>query len=118
LAQAFGTFVGAFSMFTRLERYHLELAVRTASGEQPVALRSLAPHLSKEAKRVILPAQGYAIGADQVDLVAGGLDDIARLVCDLRPEATHALARLSRGSFVEHRMSHEQVELPCSSDRR
>jgi len=114
VAQAYGTFVGAFAMFTRLERYHIAASVRTPSGEQPVALRSLAPHLSKEAKRVILPAQGYAIGADQVDLVAGGLGDIARLVCELRRDAASARVELDRGPLSQPATSRTQAELPCT----
>jgi hypothetical protein len=113
VAQASGTFVGAFTMFSRLERYHLELGIVTASGEEPVNLSTLRPHLSRDARRVILPAQGYAVGADQVDVLAGGLVDIARLVCELRPSANAAQVRLYRGPFGRRETALTQAEQPC-----
>lgn len=91
--------VGSFTMFKRLERYHLELWLETEHGEREVPWRSLAPHLSLEAARILLPAEGFAVGADQVDLVATGLPDLARLGCALHPEARSARVQMTRDPF-------------------
>jgi hypothetical protein len=117
LARAAGTPLGAFSMFARLERYHLELTIQTPSGEEPLKLNRLAPHLSRDARRVILPAAGYAVGGDQVDLLEGGLEDIARLVCQLRPRARAVRARLYRGGFDQRALRFTQIAERCQNTR-
>lgn len=113
LARGFGSVAGRYSMFTRLERYRIELEVRTPKGPERVRLRELKPHLSQEAQRILLPADGYALGADQVDLVAGGLGDLTVLLCTLRPDANSAKARLLRGSLRERTLHPQHVELRC-----
>src|SRR5262245_54407228 len=70
VSQASGSVVGAYTMFHRMVRYHLELGVLEGGRERSVPVRSLAPHLSRTARPILLPAEGYAIGADQVDVVA------------------------------------------------
>lgn len=45
IAQASGSVVGSFTMFARVERYHIGLEVVTAGGARAVKLASLAPHL-------------------------------------------------------------------------
>jgi hypothetical protein len=87
VARAVGSGPFAFGMFTRVERYHLELHVQEAGGWRELELRELAPHLSRDAARVILPARGYGFGQEQVQLLGGALPDLARLACRLRPAA-------------------------------
>jgi hypothetical protein len=105
VAQAAGSMIGSFTMFNRLERYHLELWIETARGKREIPFQSLAPHLSPEAARILLPAEGYGVGADQVDLVAAGLPDLARLGCALYPEAESARVELTRDPFDAQRSS-------------
>lgn len=112
LSRLLGTPVGAFSMFERLERYHLRLYARTPAGVREVPLRTLAPHLSRAARRIVLPAQSNAIGADQVPLLAGGLDDLAVLVCKLEPGATSTRAELTRTPLDASAWT-EVVDQPC-----
>ena len=106
--------VGAFSMFERLERYHLRLFASTPSGEHEVRLRTLGPHLSLSAQQIVLPAENNAIGADQVPLVAGGLDDLAALVCKLEPGATSTRAQLTRTPLGSSAWT-QVVDHPCRS---
>jgi hypothetical protein len=85
VARALGSGPFAFAMFTEVERYHLELRVLEPTGWQQLRLSELAPHLSRDAARVVLPAQGYGFGREQVQLLGQALPDLARLVCQLRP---------------------------------
>jgi hypothetical protein len=112
VSRSLGTPVGAFSMFERLERYRLMLFVRTAAGEREVHLRRLAPHLSHAAQRIVMPAECNAWGADQVQLLAGGLDDLAALVCQLQPEAISVRAELIRTPLRSNAWT-QALEHPC-----
>lgn len=89
--------IGDYAMFARIERYHLDLMVDEPTGSRGVPVRSLAPHLSRDARAVILPAASTGFGKDQTDLLAGGLTDLTQLLCELYPAATGARARLGRG---------------------
>jgi hypothetical protein len=104
-------------MFSRVVRYHLDLGVRLGGTERRVSVRSLAPHLSRAARPIVLPAEGQAIGADQVDVVAFGLGDLARLLCELHPEADRAAARLTDDPFDTERTRERSAELDCQSVR-
>lgn len=117
VAQASGSVVGSFTMFNRIERYHLELWLETPEGARQVRLRTLAPHLSRDAARILLPAEGFAVGADQVDLVADGLTDLARLVCSLHPEARAASVRMVRDPFDASRASETRAQLACEQKK-
>jgi hypothetical protein len=117
VAQASGSVVGSYTMFNRIERYHVELSVVLPEGERRVPLRSIAPHLTHESRPILLPADGYALGADQVDVVAETLPDLARLCCELYPGARAVHARLLRGP-VDVTRTHEQTsELTCPPRR-
>ena len=89
--------VGDWAMFSSIERYHLDLSVSEPTGTTIVPVRSLAPHLSRDAKFVILPGASNGFGKDQTDLLAGGLADIGALLCELHPAASSADVRLGRG---------------------
>ena len=97
VARSSGYPVGDWAMFSSIERYHLELSVNEPTGTTSVPVHSLAPHLSRDARFVILPAAGNGFGKDQTDLLAGGLDDLGRLLCELHPTASSARVRLGRG---------------------
>lgn len=112
VSRLLGTPVGAFSMFERLERYRLEVSARTLGGEREVPLRTLAPHLSRSAQRIVMPAASNALGADQVPLLAAGLDDLAALVCELRPGASSARVQLTRSPLNASAFT-QVVEHPC-----
>jgi len=94
VARALGSGPFAFAMFTEVERYHLELRVLEPSGWRQLRLSELGPHLSRDAARVVLPAQGYAFGREQVQLLRQALPDLARLVCQLRPGARRVTLEL------------------------
>jgi hypothetical protein len=115
LALLSGSSVGAFGMFARLERHHLEIDVVLPSGSRRFALRRLAPHLSRDARRIVLPADGYPLGADQVELLAGGLHDLGRLTCELETAATLARVRFYRGRpGGHHPLAEHRVDVPCA----
>jgi len=84
----------AFGMFTRVERYHLEVRAELATGSRRLRLSELAPHLSRGARRVVLPAEGYGFGQEQVQLLRQALPALARLVCQLEPSASRVSLRL------------------------
>lgn len=116
VARGLGTGLGAFSMFTRIERYHLELFSRRsadANSEERVLVGTLAPHLSPDAQQVILPAAGYGFGQEQVEELSRGLPDLGRLLCELRPDAESSRVALSRGLVREHVMTTLEVQVPC-----
>jgi hypothetical protein len=97
ISQASGGVVGSFAMFARLDRYHLDVTVETAGGARRVLLSDLAPHLSRDARRMLIPADGYAASAGQAELVQGGLGDLATLVCALYPGESLVRVVMSRG---------------------
>ena len=112
---------------------HIGIAVRSIDAQRPfyegtlgavfegverrVDVRTIAPHLSPEARAIVVPAGGRAVGADQVDVVAASLPDLARLICALYPGADSARARLSRDPFDAARESRSSAEVPCQSGR-
>jgi hypothetical protein len=97
VAQATDSVVGSFTMFDEISSYHVALSAVTDTGTRQVRLKSLARQLSPEAQAILLPADGVAIGADQVDVIAAGLGDLARLVCRVHRDARAAHAELSEG---------------------
>jgi hypothetical protein len=115
-ARARGTGIGAFGMFARIERHHLELEVVMPSGPERFALARLAPHLSRDARQIVLPAAGYPLGADQIDLLAGGLGDLAQLACQLESRGSSARVRFYRGPAGSSELVERRVEVPCRED--
>ena len=99
VARALASPVGDFAMFSRIGRHRLELSVREAAGSVAISGAELAPHLSRDARLVILPAGGQGFGDDQADLLESGLSDLGHLLCQLRPHALFARARLGRSAL-------------------
>jgi hypothetical protein len=104
-------------MFHRVVRYHLDLGVIENGVERAVSVRSLAAHLSRPQRPILLPADGQAIGADQVDVIANGLPDLARLLCHLHPGSERARARLTQDPFDTRETLERSAELSCRSVR-
>ena len=117
VARALGSPIGDFAMFSRIGRYHLELSVITPQGDTIVPLRELKPHLSRDARLIILPAASNGFGQDQTDLLQTGLTDIGRLLCELRPEARSAKVRLARGSVEATQVTWTESITPCRPGR-
>ncbi len=117
VAQARGSTIGSYTMFHRLSLYHLDLHAVFGADERRVELRELSPHLSPEARVILMPAGGRAVGADQIDVAAESLPDLARLVCALRPGATRARARLSQDPFDATRTTERAEEVECPTRR-
>jgi hypothetical protein len=117
VAQAQGSVVGSYTMFHQLSLYHLDLTAVFGEERHRVELRTLAPHLSPEASVILMPAGGRAVGADQIDVVAASLPDLARLVCALHPGADRGSARLSQDPFDATRVTQRAAEVPCPSRR-
>jgi hypothetical protein len=104
-------------MFSALERYRLIIAVRSSAGERRLPLSRLTPHLSYDARRIILPAASGGLGRDQTSLLAAGLPDLARLVCQLEADATSVRLTLLRGPVRARELSPTELELSCSTRR-
>lgn len=117
VSQATGSVVGSFTMFHRVLRYHLDLEVTEGGRTRAVSVRSVATHMNRMARVILLPADGDAVGADQVDVVAQGLPDLTRLLCDLYPGADRARARLGDDPFDKAELRERQHERSCRSGR-
>lgn len=117
VARALASPVGDFAMFSRIGCYRLELSVRDASGSVAISGAELAPHLSRDARLVILPAGGRGFGDDQADLLESGLSDLGRLLCELRPNAWSATARLGRSALGAAEFRWSESITTCSSGR-
>ena len=117
VAQALGETVGSFAMFSVVERYQLKLSVRTPAGERRVPLRRLAPHLSSDARRIVVSAESGGAGRDPANVLAGGLQDLLRLTCAIEPEATAARVTLLRGPLRKRQLSPTELERSCNERR-
>ncbi len=113
VARALGSPVGDFAMFSRVGRYHLELSVVRAAGKEAVSLTELRPHLSRDARAILMPAAGSGFGQDQTDLLQSGLADIGQLLCELRPNASAANVRLGRGPIRSRELSWTEATTVC-----
>jgi len=117
VARALHSPVGDFAMFTRIDRYRLELSVLGPSGREAITRAELAPHLSRDAQLVVLPVGGDGFGSDQGDLLASGLGDLGRLLCELRPQAHLASVRLGRAAFARPEFTWRESLTDCSGAR-
>ena len=104
-------------MFSRIGRYRLALSVREASGSVVISGAELAPHLSRDARLVILPAGGQGFGDDQADLLESGLSDLGRLLCELRPHASSATVRLGRSALRDANFRWTESNTACGPGR-
>src|SRR5438046_1339460 len=78
--------VGAFRMFTRPFETHVALWITTPDGSRvAVPFETLTRHLSRDDRRVLMPAVDWAPGETAASLLDA--DDLAALVCALHPEA-------------------------------
>lgn len=88
--------VGSFSMFTDIREFRVLL--RTGAPPLPprqLPMSILAPHLGRDARRLLTGAGRFVLGETQIDLLAaGGLADLTELACALRPDAARAEAVL------------------------
>ncbi len=88
--------VGAFRMFTAPVEYRLDLAIEGERGyPRRIPLRSLQPHLGRDAWRVIGVADDWTLGETNAALLRSGLGDLGSLVCEVTDAATVRLV-LSR----------------------
>jgi hypothetical protein len=117
VARALGSPVGDFAMFSRIGRYRLELSVLEPTGSETISRAELAPHLSRDARPVILPAGGLGFGDDQADLLEWGLSDLGRLLCELRPDAVSATVRLGRSALGASDFHWTESLTACSGRR-
>lgn len=118
LLQVFGDGPGSFAMFTRPERYRLRLlTTRADQSRRYVPLSRLAPHLGKDARRVVLEASDWYVGETHVALLASGLGDLGRLVCEIEHEALAVEVVLERATIL-HATRPTQVErVSCRAAR-
>jgi hypothetical protein len=115
LSTVTGSSVGAFRMFTDLTHYHLTVHRMSDPGAWSVVpLDRLAPHLGRDARRVILPAQQWALGETNSELLAGGLEDIGRLVCELERDARAVEVTLFR-ERTDGSLPRVAVRVPCAA---
>ena len=114
LARILGSGVASFGMFTHFVRYHLDISMRASDGvNQRVPVARLVPHLSRDARRVIAPAERWFIDETHVELLGRGLEDIGRVVCELMPDAKSVRVRLIRRELNGVTLSDLTTELTC-----
>ncbi|MBO6935536.1 MAG: hypothetical protein JJ863_11195 [Deltaproteobacteria bacterium] len=88
--------VGGFRMFTSPVEYRLDLAVEGERGfPRRIPLRTLEPHLGRDARRVIGAAGDWNLGETNAALLRSALDDVGTLLCDVTDARTVRLV-LSR----------------------
>lgn len=77
--------VGGYRMFTRLTRVRLELHAVDATGHtSAVTFEELAPHLGRDARRVLRPAFGPGtVGDVSVGSIRAAAPALAELACTL-----------------------------------
>ena len=117
IARALHSPVGDFALFSRIGQYQLEVSVQGPSGSEVVEPAELAPHLSRDARLVLLPPGGRGFGDDQADLVESGLADLGRLACALRPQAKSAKIRLGRTAFGRDELHFTESQTACAGVR-
>jgi hypothetical protein len=112
-----GSTVGSYRMFTDLVHYHVELWRVGASGaRQIIELAELAPHLGREARRIILPAAHRATGETAAELLVAGRQDLARLGCTLHPQARSVEIIVQRRA-LRGELRIDRSELRCGDTR-
>jgi hypothetical protein len=117
VARALHSPVGDFAMFSGVGRYRLELSVLEPTGNRAISRAELAPHLSRDARLVILPTGDQGYGDDQADLLEWGLSDLGRLLCELRPAASSATVRLGRSALGAPDFRWTESRTPCRGGR-
>jgi hypothetical protein len=118
LLQAFGDGPGSFAMFTRPERYRLRvLSTRADRSRVYVPLARLAPHLGKDARRIIIEAEDWYVGETHVALLASGLGDLGRLVCQLEQDALTVDVVLERASILHEPKPTQVEQVSCGAAR-
>lgn len=91
------TLVGGFAMFTEPVEYRLRVTALDRGGRaRAVSPRDFGSHLGRDARRVIGPSGRFMLGEASATLLAGGLEDIARLACALDERAQRVEVVLER----------------------
>lgn len=87
--------IGAHDMFTAPVEYRLEvLALEADDFPTRISPVELAPHLTRDARRVILPAHGWALGENGAAQLVRAIPDLMSFVCALRrPHAVRVIVR-------------------------
>lgn len=96
LAALLSTKVGSYSMFTRLAFYKVEMSV----DGMPFYRRKLAPHLGRDAARVVLSGNGRGIGETNVEILARSLPSLTSFLCTIQPGARRTQAKLTTRPIV------------------
>jgi len=117
LLQAFGEGPGSFSMFTRPERFRLRILLETPTGNRPLPVAALGPHLGRDARRIILPAAKGFVGETHVSLLRDDLGSLSKLACELAPDARRAHVILERYRVTNELVSIEGVPAECHGAR-
>jgi len=113
-----GSTLGSFGMFTAPVAYRLQLTAENSAGEtHQIPIASLAPHLGRDARRVILPAGSGFVGETQVTLMADGLDDLGRLACKLEARARMVVVRLERSKLDRSPLPPASSRVSCEKAR-
>ena len=117
-----GRGVGAFRMFTQLQYARLAIAVGDGGesgdgrGLRALPVAQLAPHLSLDARRIVVAAERELAGETAASLLAEGLPDLARLACEVS-RARRAEVRLTRRGLLRE-LPPLQVALECDARTR
>lgn len=87
--------IGAHDMFTAPVEYRLDLMTLEADGfPTRVTPHEMAPHLSRDARRVMLPAHGWALGENAATQLVRAADDLTAYLCTWRrPHGARVVVR-------------------------
>lgn len=111
---ATGTRVGSFRMFTEPVEYRLTIH-RFAGDGFPTAVPpdTLAPHMSRDARRIVASAARFSRGETNALLLEGGLDDVASLVCELHGDARGVSVLLERRTLDGEPLPDARADVRC-----
>src|SRR5262249_19572558 len=114
-----GSTVGSFGMFTGFVRYRLSVRALGPDGAAAdVPLFRLAPHMGRDARRIIVPAAAGAFRETHVALLASGLDDLGRLACRTEGAASAIDVRLARWRLDGTALPEARARVDCARPRR
>lgn len=105
------TSIGAYSMFTRLVTYSLSVTI----DRRPVPRSALAVHLGRDGARIVRLANGRGIGESNVEILRRSLPDMARFLCELRPQSKNVDLRLVTRRIEGQQARRTRVEHRCAA---
>jgi hypothetical protein len=89
------------------------MVTESGGARRYLPLEALAPHLGRDARRVIVNATDWFVGETQMRLLASGLADLGELACAVEPGARDVHVVLERHSVQHAELGLEAAKVEC-----